>query len=211
VLCQLAAPGAVCAARPEDEQVTLEKCRGPWFSINLMKHASRWFHYTDILWCSVSKTLSFTDIFGRFLWQFQKHGQHFPIRRGQRLPHSMEKSPSSEGNQFAVSQEIPHILWNPKFINAFSRAYLLSLNWATSIQSMFLPPINFLKIHLSIILPSTSWSSKFSLSPRFSHQNPICTSPLSPDLLPAHPSHSSRFEHPDNIWWGVLIFELFLK
>jgi hypothetical protein len=34
---------------PEDEQVMLETCGGPWFSINWMKIASRWFHYTDIL------------------------------------------------------------------------------------------------------------------------------------------------------------------
>jgi hypothetical protein len=26
----------------------------------------------------------------------------------------MEQSPSWEANQFAISQEIPHILWNPK-------------------------------------------------------------------------------------------------
>jgi hypothetical protein len=29
----------------------------PWFSINWMKSASRWFHYTDILRCTVSTTL----------------------------------------------------------------------------------------------------------------------------------------------------------
>jgi hypothetical protein len=40
-------PSAVCEAPPEDEQVMLETCRGPWFSINWMKSASRWFHYTD--------------------------------------------------------------------------------------------------------------------------------------------------------------------
>jgi hypothetical protein len=40
-------PSAVCVAPPEDEQVMLETCRGPWFSVNLMKSASRWFHYTD--------------------------------------------------------------------------------------------------------------------------------------------------------------------
>jgi hypothetical protein len=28
-------PNAVCAAAPEDEQVMLETCRGPWFSIKL--------------------------------------------------------------------------------------------------------------------------------------------------------------------------------
>jgi hypothetical protein len=51
-------PNAVCAASPEYEQVRLETCRGPWFSINLMKSASCWFVYTDILWCTASKTLS---------------------------------------------------------------------------------------------------------------------------------------------------------
>jgi hypothetical protein len=50
-------PGAVCGAPPEDEKVMLEICRGPWFSINWIKSASRWFHYTDIVWCMLSKTL----------------------------------------------------------------------------------------------------------------------------------------------------------
>jgi len=27
---------------------------------------------------------------------------------------SMEQIPSSEANRFSLSQEIPHILWNPK-------------------------------------------------------------------------------------------------
>jgi hypothetical protein len=55
-------PSAVCAAPPPvDEQVMLETCRGPWFSINWMKSASRWFHYNDILWCTVIKTLSLTN------------------------------------------------------------------------------------------------------------------------------------------------------
>jgi hypothetical protein len=29
-----------------------------WFSINWMKSASPWFHYPDILWCAVRKTLN---------------------------------------------------------------------------------------------------------------------------------------------------------
>jgi hypothetical protein len=33
----------------------LETCRGPCSLINLIKSASRWFHYTEILWCSVNK------------------------------------------------------------------------------------------------------------------------------------------------------------
>jgi hypothetical protein len=47
-----------CLCRPpEDEQVMLETCRGPWFSIKWMKSASHWFHNTDVLWGKVSKTL----------------------------------------------------------------------------------------------------------------------------------------------------------
>jgi hypothetical protein len=49
-----------CATPPEDEQVMFETCRGSWFSMNWIKSASRWFHYTDVLRCTVSKTLSFT-------------------------------------------------------------------------------------------------------------------------------------------------------
>jgi hypothetical protein len=45
-------PNALCVAPPEDEQVMLETCRGPWFSVNLMKSASHLFHYTD--WLSAS-------------------------------------------------------------------------------------------------------------------------------------------------------------
>jgi hypothetical protein len=40
-------PIAICVAPPEDEQVMLETYRGPWFSVNWMKSASRWFHYTE--------------------------------------------------------------------------------------------------------------------------------------------------------------------
>jgi hypothetical protein len=46
-------PNAVCGAPPDDEQVRLETCRGPWFSINWMKGSSRWFHYTDDLYTSL--------------------------------------------------------------------------------------------------------------------------------------------------------------
>jgi hypothetical protein len=53
---------------------------------------------------------------------------------------SKKQNPSWEANRFAPSQEIPRILWNQKFITAFTRARQLSPSWARSIQSM--PPLH---------------------------------------------------------------------
>ena len=50
------------------------------------------------------------------------------------------------------------------------------------------PASHFLKIHLNIILPSTSGSPQWSLSSKFPHQNPIHTSALLYSCyMPAHP------------------------
>ena len=39
---------------------------------------------------------------------------HYLISTTQRSTYSTQQSPSREANQFAASQEIPRILWNPK-------------------------------------------------------------------------------------------------
>jgi hypothetical protein len=44
-------------------------------------------------------------------------------------------------------------------------------------------------------------SSKWYLSPRFPHQNPINTSPLHHTCYMPRSSHSSRFYHPNNTYW----------
>ena len=74
-------------------------------------------------------------------------------------------------------------------------------------QSCHAPLSYFLKIHLNIIIPSKSKSSKRSLSLRFPHQNPICTSPLPQCYMPRL-SYSSWFYHRNNIWWAVQFFKL---
>ena len=99
---------------------------------------------------------------------------------------------------FAASQEIPHILWNPKVHNRTHKrpppVPILS-----QLHPVATTPSHFLKIHLNIILPSTSWSPQWSLSLRFPHQNLVHTSPLLHTYHMTRPSHSSRFYHPKNI------------
>ena len=63
------------------------------------------------------------------------------------------------------------------------------------------PPSYFLNMHFNIVLSSMPWSSKWSVSLRFPHQNPIRTSPLTHTRYMPCPSHS-RFDHPNSIWWA---------
>ena len=95
------------------------------------------------------------------------------------------------------SRNSPH-LWNPKVPHNTHKCPP-PVPILSQLHPVPMTSSNFLKIHLNIILPSTSWSPQWPLSLRLPHQHPV-----DPSILPhTHhmpcPSHTSRFYHPHNI------------
>ena len=172
-----------------------------------------WFlTYTCFWYCSPKHLRICLEVFGSsfksmaYICSYGWRGQRLHLHYS--YSNSMEQSHFWEGNRFSASQ-IPRILWNPSLITAFSRASHLSLSWASSIQSMIPSPFHLLKIHLNIIL-ICAWFFQVASVPQVSPPKPCMHLSSTPYVLHAHPSHSSRFEQPDNIWWGVQIIEILI-
>ena len=102
------------------------------------------------------------------------------------LTYSMVHSPSWEANWFAASQEIPHILWNPK-VHYRTHKRPPPVPIPDQPNSVHIPTSYLLGIHPNIIHPPTLRSPQWSLSLRFPHQDP--THPLSSPTRATCPAH----------------------
>ena len=95
----------------------------------------------------------------------------------------MAQSPASEANRFSESQEIPLILWNPKF---HYRNHMCPppVPILSQLDPVHTPTSYILKIHLNIILPSMPGSHKWSFILRFPQQKP-CIHLFSVIIIPS--------------------------
>jgi hypothetical protein len=90
---------------------------------------------------------------------------------------SIQLNPSSKANSSSTSQEIPRILWNTK-VHRRVHKIRPPVRILSQINIIHVLSYDFFNIHVNILIPSTPRSSKFTLSLRFPHQNPSCTSPF---------------------------------
>jgi len=98
----------------------------------------------------------------------------------------MVQSPSWAAKWFAASQEIPRISRNPK-VHYRTQKCLPPVSILGQPNPVHIPTSNLPEIHSNIIHQSTPRSFQWSLSLRFSHQDPI--HPLSSPIRTIYPAH----------------------
>ena len=119
--------------------------------------------------------------------------------RSSLLTYSMQQSPSWEANWFSANQEILRILWNPK-VHYRTHKRSPPVPILSQLHPVPTTPFHFLKIHLNIILPSTSLSPQWSLSLRFPPPKPCAHLSLPPYVPHAPPISFFSILSPAKYW-----------
>jgi hypothetical protein len=121
--------------------------------------------YLPTYWLTYLLTYSLTYLITYFLNYLLTYSlTHSPT-------HSTQNSSSWKANRFAASQEILHILWNPKVYHRIIKCPP-PVRIPNRLDLVHTPVYNSLKIGFNIILPSTPGSPKWSIFLRFLHQKP---------------------------------------
>ena len=128
-----------------------------------------------------------------------KSGRTYSNWKQLHITYSEDHSLSWEANRFSASQGIPRILWNPK-VNYRNHKCPPPVPILSQLDPVNNPTSHFLKIYLNIILPSTPGSTKWSLSFRFPHQNPVYASISPPCALHAPPISFFSILSPEKYW-----------
>ena len=97
-------------------------------------------------------------------------------------------------------KKFPAFYGTRRLITTFASARHLSLSWARSIQAIPPHPTSWRSIY--------AWVSQVFFPLRFPHPNPVYTSPHTHMRYMPRPSHSSRFYHPNYIWWPVQVIKM---
>jgi hypothetical protein len=125
------------------------------------------------------------------------------------LSWSIEQSPFWEANRFVASHRISRVLLNPKvhycIYNCSPPVPILS-----QLNPVHIPTSHLRKIHPNIILPPMPWFPQWSLSFRFSQQNPIHASLIPYPRCMSRTCYFSLCYHPHNVGWGIQIIKLLI-
>ena len=107
-------------------------------------------------------------------------------QNGSTLINCTQQSPSAGATRLSACQEIRRTLWKPKVNHRVHRS-LSPVPILSQMNPVHILSSYFFMMHLSVILPSMTSSSKWPLSLRSPHQTPARTSPVSiRALCPAH-------------------------
>ena len=142
----------------------------------------------------------------------QKYNSTCPYFRSYLLNYSMYQITSWKRDRFSANQKFPAFYGIRMFVTAFTSGRHLSLFCDTSIEPMPQHPFSWRSIciltsHLRLLLPLLP---SVLFPPGFPHHKRVCGSPLPHTRYIPCPSHSSLFDHPNNLWWWAQVLNFLI-